>query len=75
MKKKISKLIAAGITGLYLVYIWAQQDLEAAAAVTPAEEMPLVTAGIIALSVGKVALLALGLWLARKLTDWLKKRK
>jgi hypothetical protein len=74
-KPGIWKIIAAVISALYIIYVWSQKDIEALSATVSAEELPVVAATTVAVTVGKVVLLALALWLLRLGSNWLKKKK
>jgi hypothetical protein len=74
-KPGVWKIVAAAISVLYIIYMWSQKDIEALSATVSPQELPMVVVTTIAVTVAKVALLALVLWLLRWGSDKLKKRK
>ena len=68
---KLWRIIAAVISGLYIIYLWSTKDLSAD--LSTADMLPLLLTNI-AVSVGKLALVAAAILAIKWLWDKFKKR-
>jgi hypothetical protein len=71
-KPDLCRIIAAAISGLYIIYLWSSKDIEAAAG---SENMlPIIVTSIL-VAAAKLALLAGAILLIKWLSKKFKKRK
>ena len=65
MKKELWRYVLAGISVLYIVYMWAEKDILRVCGNLPAEQMLPMMVTTVAVTLAKVALLAGGILLVK----------
>lgn len=73
-KTELWRIIAAIISACYIVYMWTEKDIASIYATMPQEQIVPMVATTIAVAVGKIALVAIGVILLKWIMKKMKKR-